>query len=250
MNHPESRWQLDAYVDGELELAAQLAMEERLAGDPELRSRVQGMQRLREALRGQADYHEAPPELRARVQALVVPKPRPWPRPERGRHPLRWWAGAAIAVAAAALAVNLALLPLQAGQRIEDDVVASHVRATLGARSVDVASSEHHVLKPWLSSRLDFSPDVPEPQAGRGTLLGGRVDYVDGRPVAVLVWRAGPHVADDFTWPSATADHPPVMTSSRGFNVAHWTRHRMAHWLISDLNREELAQLARQMAAD
>lgn len=251
MNPSDPRQELDAFVDGELDLAAQLAVEARLAEDPALRAQVQGLRRLREALRGQADYHAAPPALRSRVQALLAQQPRQQPPAKSWqRSALPRWAGAAAFAAVAVLAVNLGLLPLYAERQIGEDVVASHVRATLGQRSVDVASSDHHALKPWLSSRLDFSPPVGEARVGNAVLLGGRVDYVGGRPVAALVWRAGAHVADEFTWPSADGDRAPVLSSTRGFNIAHWTRHGMAHWLISDLNREELQQLARQLAAE
>ena len=213
---------------------------------PNLRMQVQGLRTLGDTVRGRADYHVAPPAMRARVQALLAPQS----APVRARRPFAWpvWSGAAAFAAAAVLAFNFVLVPLQAERRIGQDIVASHVRATLGQRSVDVASSDHHSVKPWLSSRLDFSPDVRELPGGKSVLLGGRVDYVGGRPVATLVYRVGAHVADDFTWPSTAADRPPVLSSTRGFNIAHWTRSGMTHWLISDLNRDELARLARQLA--
>ena len=246
MTRLDPRWQIDAYVDGELDLAAQLELEARLREDANLRMQVQSLRKLSDTVRGRADYHVAPLAMRARVQALLAPQL----VPSRARRPFAWplWAGAAAVAAAAVLAFNLVLLPLQAERRIEQDVVASHVRATLGQRSVDVASSDHHSVKPWLSARLDFSPDVRELQGANAMLLGGRVDYVGGRPVATLAYRVGAHVADDFTWPSTAADRAPVLSSTRGFNVAHWTRGGMTHWLISDLNRDELARLARQLA--
>lgn len=247
MTMPDSRWQLDAYVDGELDLPAQLEVEARLREDAELRAQAQALRKLRDTVRGRATYHAAPDALRERVKALVAPRA-PAAPPWRVAVGWRWGAGAAALAAAAVLAVNTALLPMQAERRIEQDVVASHVRATLGQRAVDVASSDHHTVKPWLSSRLDFSPPVPELQGGNAALLGGRVDYVGGRPVAALVYRVGPHVADDFTWPGTGAERPPVLSSTRGYNVAHWTHGGMTHWLISDLNRDELAQLARQLA--
>lgn len=247
MTIPDAPWQLDAFVDGELDLAAQVEMETRLHDDAELRSQLQALRQLRDTIRGRATYHAAPADLRERVQALVAPRK---PVGRRLRLPSwPWWMGAASLATAVVLALRMVLMPMGLDRQIEQDIVASHVRATLGQRSVDIASSDHHTVKPWLSSRLDFSPEVREPQAGNAALLGGRVDYVGGRPVATLVYRVGQHVADDFTWPSPGADRALTVSSARGFNIAHWTRGGMEHWLISDLNRGELGQLARELAA-
>lgn len=252
MTSPNDGLRLHAFVDGELDLAAQLAMEARLRDDPTLRTQEHDLRELRQAVREGAAYHAAPADLRQRLQALATPPVAA--APARARRPwFTWpaWSGAAGVAAAALLIVGATLLPLQdqRTQRIEEDVVASHVRATLGQRSVDVASSDHHTVKPWLSSRLDFSPPVPEPVNGDSALLGGRVDYVGGRPVAVLAWRHGAHEADEFMWPDPASDRRLAVSSTRGFNMAHWSRSGMAHWLISDLNPDELAQLARQLGA-
>jgi anti-sigma factor RsiW len=244
MTSPSEMRRLNAFIDGELGLEEQLQVEARLREDAGLRTQVERLRALREALRDRASYHAAPDALRSRISALVdtggSPQPRPW---------AKWfdWRTASATLAFAAVAVmafNLWLLPLREEQRIEEDVVASHVRATLGQRTVDVASSDHHTVKPWLSSRLDFSPPVHEIAEAGSALLGGRVDYVAGRPVATLAYRHAGHGVDDFIWPTSQGDRPVAMSASRGFNIAHWTRAGMTHWLISDLNAAELAQLA------
>lgn len=251
MSTPIGLHQLNAFVDGELDLGAQLEMEARLREDPALRMQAQRLRELRQAVRDRAAYHAAPAGLHQRMQAMVAPSAAAAPaRPSR--HWFAWpaWAGAAAATAAALLiGLNTVVLPVREQQRIAEDVVASHVRATLGQRSVDVASSDLHTVKPWLSSRLDFSPPVPRPGDAGTALLGGRVDYVDGRPVAALAWRRGAHEADEFVWPQAGPDQGLAMSSARGFHIARWTRDGMVHWLISDLNRDELAQVARQLGA-
>lgn len=253
MTSPGDGLRLHAFVDGELDLAAQLAMEARLQEDAALAAQAHTLRELRQAVREDTTYHAAPADLRLRVRALVAPAVAT--PPARTRRPwFAWpaWAGAAGAAVAAVLVVSATLLPLQdrqRTQRIEEDVVASHVRATLGQRAVDVASSDHHTVKPWLSSRLDFSPPVPQPVHGDSALLGGRVDYVGGRPVAVLAWRHGAHEADEFVWPDPAPDRALAVSTTRGFNLAHWSRSGMAHWLISDLNADELAQLAKQLGA-
>jgi anti-sigma factor RsiW len=136
-------------------------------------------------------------------------------------------------------AINFTWLRSSQDERLLDDVVASHVRSTLGEHLVDVASSDHHTVKPWLSSKLDFSPPVAELQLPGSAFLGGRVDYLGGRPVAALVYRQGPHVVSSFIWPATGKDSRPEFAEARGFQTAHWTHGGMHHWVISDVNRGE-----------
>jgi len=239
---------LNAFIDGELGLEEQLEIESRLRDDAALRSQVERLRELRSAVRDRADYHAAPDELRARVGALI--KSRAPVRERVRRFDWRPWSAGLALAGVAAVALNLTLLQPREDARIEQDVIASHVRATIGQRAVDVASSDHHTVKPWLSSRLDFSPPVPDQAHSGSSLLGGRVDYIDGRPVAALAYRRGLHTVDDFIWPTTQGDKPVAMTSERGFNIAHWTRGGMTHWLVSDLNPAELSQMAAELARD
>jgi anti-sigma factor RsiW len=137
------------------------------------------------------------------------------------------------------IAVNLAWLHAAQDGRLLDDVVASHVRSTLGQHLVDVESSDHHTVKPWLSSKLDFSPPVAELGIPGSALLGGRVDYLDGHPVAALVYRQGQHVVNAFVWPTSGKDSEPRFAVERGFQTAHWSSAGMTHWVISDVNPQE-----------
>lgn len=237
--------QLNAFVDGELALAEQLALEARLATDPALQSRVEALRALRDAVRERADYHALPADLWADVAAAV-----PVARPPAGRRwlawrPIAWTLTPAMLLVALVLGV---LQPVWRDARLQDEVIAGHVRATLSQRLVDVASSDQHTVKPWLSSRLDYSPPVHEPALPGVEFLGGRVDYLDGRPVAALVYRERRHLVDVFVWPTGAADSAPRMTSERGFQVARWSQRGMAHWAVSDLNGEELASLVREIA--
>jgi anti-sigma factor RsiW len=242
---------LNAFVDGELGLEEQLQLEARLREDAAMRTQVERLRALREAVRDRTDYHAAPDALRTRIAAAIgSPAPAPAPRVRSTWFDWKPWSAAMAAAMVAVVAFNVAVLPAREEQRIEGDVVASHVRATLGQRAVDVASSDHHTVKPWLSSRLDFSPPVHEMSQPGAALLGGRVDYVDGRPVAALAYRYAGHAVDDFIWPTTRGDRPVAMATTRGFNVAHWTRAGMTHWLISDLNAAELAQLAADLGRD
>ena len=256
MTNQRETQMIDAFVDGELDLAGQLEIEERIRLDAATAQKVQGSRQLREAIRENADYHAAPAALRKRIAAGLGAAPTATGRPRASPVSAlsRWlaWrpmAGTFVLAAAAVVALNLAWLHAVQDERVLDDVVASHVRATLGQHLVDVASSDHHTVKPWLSSKLDFSPPVAELQLPGSAFLGGRVDYLDGRPVAALVYRQGPHVVSSFVWPAAGNDSKPEFAETRGFQTAHWTHAGMQHWVISDVNRAEFDAVVQAIRA-
>jgi anti-sigma factor RsiW len=126
-------------------------------------------------------------------------------------------------------------------------VLASHVRATLGNRLSDVASSDQHTVKPWLSARLAFSPPVTDLSAYGFELQGGRLDYVGGQPVAVLVYQRRLHLIDVFVWPAHGQGAEQMLTRD-GFNIERFARAGMSFWLVSDLGRNELNDFARLLA--
>jgi anti-sigma factor RsiW len=249
--------QINAFVDGELDLAAQLEMEARLAADPALRRQVEESRQLRASIREGADYHAAPPGLRARLTARLAPPPAaaapvaPTPRPGALAQAVQRWFGwrplaASMSLALVlALAINVAWLQTSRQEQLGEDVLASHVRSVLGQHLVDVASSDHHTVKPFLSSRLGFSPPVDALQVPGSVFLGGRVDYLDGRPVAALVYRQGEHIVNSFVWPGQGGDSTPSYAAQRGYQTAHWTHRGMHHWVISDVNREEFRAIVK-----
>jgi len=256
MTNQRETQMIDAFVDGELDLAGQLEIEERMRLDPATAQKVQGLRQLRETIREKADYHPAPAALRKRISAGFGAAPTATHRPRASvvsalQRWLGWrpMAGSFALAAAAVVAFNLAWLHAAQDDRVLDDVVASHVRATLGQHLVDVASSDHHTVKPWLSSKLDFSPPVSELQLPGSVFLGGRVDYLDGRPVAALVYRQGPHVVSSFVWPATGKDRNPEFAETRGFQTARWTHDGMQHWVISDVNRGEFDAVVQAIRA-
>ncbi|NMM11740.1 MAG: anti-sigma factor [Polaromonas sp.] len=237
--------QLNAFIDGELELNRQLEIERRLSHDTGLAAQVVQLRDLRQAVTSHADYHVAPAALRARFQNLAVPN-KGLELPLTGVKVVvqRWFAWRPLLSSFTAFAVLVFVfnfVALQSGRedRLEQEVIGSHVRSTLTQHLVDVASSDHHTVKPWLSSKLDFSPPVPELNLPGLAFLGGRVDYLGNRPVAVLVYRQGDHVVNSFVWPSTEGDRQTTISAQRGFQIAHWTHDRMDHWVISDLSRKE-----------
>jgi anti-sigma factor RsiW len=132
-------------------------------------------------------------------------------------------------------------------ERRAGEILASHVGATLGKRLYEVASSDQHTVKPWLSSRLAYSPPVADLSAQGFELLGARIDHIDGRQVAVLAYKRHQHVIDAYVWPSR--DRAAELELKRdGFNLARFASGGMEFWLVSDLNRNELGDFTRLLA--
>jgi len=129
---------------------------------------------------------------------------------------------------------------------IKHDIVTAHVRSLLQGNSVQVASLDTHTVKPWFAGRLDFTPVVKDLSAADFHLTGGRIDYVAGRRVAVLIYTRRLHQISVFIWPDAREEAPGI-AAPNGFNLVSWSHAGMSFWAISDLTEFELKELARLM---
>lgn len=168
--------------------------------------------------------------------------------------PWRWLQAVALFGAGAATAWSLAfallIAPQQQAERdgLTESVTEAHLRSLQGAHLADVPSTDEHTVKPWFAGKLDFSPPVVDLAAEGMPLTGGRLDYLDGRPVAALVYRAGPHVVNLFIWPQADRKTAaPQLLERRGYNLVRWTQDGMQAWAVSDLNAAELQAFAAQL---
>ena len=242
MKPEEAARLLHAYVDRELDAAKSLELEAQLAADPALRERFERLRDLSAGIREKADYHAAPSSLAARLSAAL-----PGAASIAPRRVARWILPVAAAALVAVLAAGIVLVRPGDEEALLREMVASHVRSTLGNRLIDVASSDQHTVKPWLSARLPFSPPVADFSPEGFELAGARLDYVGGRPVAVLVYKRRQHLIDAFIWPG---NGPRDGAYSRdGFNVERSSAEGMRICLVSDLNRNELSDLARLLIA-
>jgi anti-sigma factor RsiW len=135
------------------------------------------------------------------------------------------------------------------GNSVADQVIADHVRSLLATHLLDVVSSDQHTVKPWFHGKVDFAPAVIDLSKEGFPLIGGRLDYLDGKTVVALVYRRGKHPINLFIFPGAgKGDTKPEIVTRRGYHLFHWTRDEMQYWAVSDLNRAELQQFAQLIA--
>lgn len=159
----------------------------------------------------------------------------------------RWWmalGGTALASALVAAGLVFTLLtPMSKDQLLLRDVTAAHVRSLLQERWVQIEAGDPHRIKPWFVGKLDFAPQLATFAPAGFTLLGGRLDYIEDREVAAIVYKGREHLIDVFVWPSPDAI-PPETLARQGYNVMRWHRQGMAVWVISDLNSADLDTFA------
>jgi anti-sigma factor RsiW len=257
---PENNILLHAYLDGELDLLSTLRLEAHLRECEACARAHESHQTLRSAM-SSAPLHFKPPDDLARRIHLALEEAdraaRPGPPPvlespgriswqrlwRRAARP--FWAAAGVAAAAAIVLVVLRFGPAPSSPSREDllaqEVLASHVRSLMANHLTDVPSSDQHTVKPWFDGKLDFSPPVQDLSMKGFLLVGGRLDYLEDRPVAALVYQRRKHFINLFVWPSPK-DSKLKMVMRQGYNLLQWSRSGMTYWAVSDLNSTELQE--------
>jgi len=242
MNCNESRLLLHAYTDGELDLVRSLDVEQHLKACTTCAAENQSLLSLRSALRSGEFRCAAPQSLRNQVRQMA--------RSSEEKIPIlrAAWLWQWLAAGATALAILAFMLhPTGSSDReqLANELVSNHVRSLMVAHLTDVISSDQHTVKPWFNGKLDFAPDVKDFAAQGFPLVGGRLDYLNGREVAALIYQRNKHFINVFVWPADRAGTElPADESLRGYNLINRDANGLHYALVSDLNSAELGQLA------
>lgn len=245
---------LGSFVDGELPADHALLMAEHLEGCADCAAAHRQLVETSSLLKAGLVRYQTPDVLRARIRANLAAAAREVSaRP--ARLPVRWggvWTrtiAAAAAVAVISSGLTFAAMRRQApGNEVRDEVLASHIRSLMPGHLTDVASNDQHNVKPWFNGRVNMSPDVPRLDSLGFPLIGGRVDYIDGRSVASVVYTRRQHVINVFSWAVADqADIASEVTSSNGYHIVHARRNGTETWIVSDVNLPELRNFARMV---
>lgn len=232
---------LPAHMDRELSVRESIEIDMHLSGCAACQAEYAKQRAVRAAVSNHATYYKAPGQFHDRIMAAL-------PARSAGPQPPRTWnwlgAGAALAsVAVIAVSLGLYLMTPTPGDRLADEVVSEHVRSLMLDHATDVPSSDRHTVKPWFAGKLNFSPPVHDLAAEGFPLVGGRLDYLDHRPAAALVYRYRQHWINLFVLPAAAGEEAkPRSLSQQGYHLIQWSQGGMAYWAVSDVEPAELAR--------
>ena len=245
MRCTEAQALIEGYVDGELDLVRNVEIEQHLGYCSNCTSVHQDALDLQSKIREQVSYFRASPDLQLRVRAIGQQRT---VKISRSRVPLWAWSGAIAAVALlAVLTTGLVRRAADSSrdQMITQEIVADHVRSLMANHLTDVTSTDQHTVKPWFNGKLDFAPPVNDFAAEGFPLIGGRLDYLEGRPVAALVYLRKLHTINLFVWTASEKyAEKPTRQTRQGYNMLSWARDGMTYCAISDLGADELEVFA------
>jgi anti-sigma factor RsiW len=128
--------------------------------------------------------------------------------------------------------------------QIATELIDAHVRSLQPGHLTDVVSTDQHTVEPWFDGKLDFIPPISDFSQQKFSLVGGRIDIIDGRNVAALVYSHREHLINVFVWPYGGKESSLVNSGSRqGYNWLQWQSGEMKFCLISDASLDELREL-------
>jgi anti-sigma factor RsiW len=239
-----SRDLIEAYLDEELDPGLTAAVEEHLSTCRACSDTYSQFREQKAGIRSTAPYYTAPARLEQSIRGALRQAAAREAKPVESPFPWRWLAIAATILLAVSVSWNLRPSARRSPENdlIAQNILSDHIRSLIGTHLLDVPSSDQHTVKPWFNGKLDFSPEVKDFAPQGFPLLGGRLDYLTDRTVAVLVYGRRQHVINVFTWPSGSAPEPGGRFSRNGYNAIHWTHGAMTFWGVSDIGAPELEQ--------
>jgi anti-sigma factor RsiW len=241
MTCAESEILIHALLDGELDAGHARDVETHLEGCLRCATQFRAYRELQQAMSAAATQlrYTAPMSLRRHIEMALPSAP---PRATNRRAVLKGFAmGTALSTALAASFV-VAVFRTDQNQRLLDDVITAHVRSLQGEHLTDVQTSDQHTVKPWFNGKVDVAPPVVDLTAQGFRLIGGRLDYIDGRAVASIVYRRRTHVINLFVTQGSGSDHHEANETMQGFNIRRWTAQGLEFFAVSDINADELRE--------
>ncbi len=249
MNCHETHRLLEADVDGELDLVRHLELEDHLRTCPQCATIRASYTARRTALRESLPRFHPPAALADKVRAAIrAESPTTAPARASQAAPVSWPVWNAIGLAAS---VALALLggytwgnARARGNLLVDEAVGDHIRSLQFNHLSDVASTDQHTVKPWFAGKLDYSPPVMDLAAAGFPLTGGRLEHIDGRPAAALVFHRRDHAINLFVWPIARDAVASRLSELNGYHTQSWTQGGFNFLAVSEISAAELSQFA------
>lgn len=243
MNCQQAQKLIQAHHDGELDAANTLQVDEHLADCPQCFNKLRELSALRTALKGNGLRFKASSSLRSSIRTAVHQAAR---AEEEAPVATPWYRHIGLVAAVAGLAGWIAAVefrPASAADTLAAELTSSHVRSLLASHLMDVVSTDQHTVKPWFDGKIDFAPPVKDLRDVGFPLVGGRLDFVEGRTAAALIYGRQKHLLNLFVWPAESpAPQKLKATQYHGYNLLRWADGKMNYGLISDLNETELRE--------
>ena len=247
MTCDEAEILIHALIDGELDAGHAREVEAHVAECPRCAASLAAYRQMNQAIASANLRYTAPRSLRLRVEA-ALPKAAV-PAPSR-RSVLRGFALGSGLSAIAATGLVAIVLRNDDQDRIDAEIVSAHLRSLQAGHLTDVLSTDQHTVKPWFNGRLDVAPPVIDLTAQGFTLIGGRLDYVDARPIGAVVYKRRAHVINLFVAQTSNMAQRAARTETfQGFNIRTWSERGLNFWAISDIGADELAEFSDKFEA-
>ena len=226
---------LGGLVDGELDAANTAIVEAHVARCEGCREELDRLQAVRNLMRSDGVRHAAPDALARKIAAM----PELTPKAANENRVLRWLGPGAVGALAASLAMVSFVTPATTAA-VDQELVSSHVRSLQPGHLTDVQTTNQHIVKPWFNGKIDFAPPVPELADKGFPLAGGRLDSIDGKTVAAIVYHRRLHSVNLFVWPADKGSDRSFVKD--GFVVREWTRNGLRYAAVSDIPAADLEQ--------
>ena len=233
---------LGGLIDGELDAANTALLEAHVARCEGCREELDRLQAVRNLLRADGVRHSAPETLKQRIANLPELSPK-----VANRHMLPGWLAPGLAGAIAASLAMMVFIPAPDQAGIDQQLVSSHVRSLQPGHLTDVQTTNQHIVKPWFNGKIDFAPPVPELADQGFPLAGGRLDSIDGKTVAAIVYHRRLHTVNLFVWRAKPAGDRN--STENGFELAEWSDGGLRFAAVSDIPSQELGQFERVFRA-
>ncbi len=238
MTCEEAEVMLHALIDDELDAGHAREVEAHVAQCERCAAQLAAYRDLHQAVQGGNLRYAAPASLRRSIDRAV-----PSLVMTNRRTLLKGFALGGVVSAAAAASITLVIVGSDRDKRILGEAISAHLRSLQADHLTDVLSSDQHTVKPWFNGRIDLAPPIIDLTAEGFTLIGGRLDFIDGKPVAAIVYRRRVHVINLFVAQGMGPALPaPKVESVQGFNILRWSDQGLNLLAVSDLNPDELEE--------
>ena len=233
---------LHGYLDDEMDARGAAEFERHLEMCAECSAALDVERAMRNSLAKAQLYERAPTVLRNAVQTQIDPTN---VRSIRAATNWKWLAIAAmllLAVSSASLSWSL-LRNREAARGFALAAVDAHLRSLQQGHLADVQSSDQHTVKPWFDGRIDFAPKVTDFANEGFPLLGGRLDVLNGRTVAALVYGRRKHVINVFVAQPEISRTLPGSGEVQGYHWLAWQSGGLEFIAVTDASVGDLEEL-------